>query len=151
MISKSKYLAKKSKYLAKIIFFWKTQCLSRVTKWFTTIFLNMHSEIYFTFGWLTKVYVWKRSGPSNVILHRFCLTKGSTLISQSHYSNPWFMYQNRLGPSGGIYHPNFVPCFVYHQLNYFCLSPGTASLAKAAYFTNIVATAGVCGTQGGQH
>ena len=30
---------------------------------------------------------------------------------------PWFMYQNRLGPSGGIYHPNFVPCFVYHQLN----------------------------------
>ena len=53
----------------------------------------------------------------NVILHRFCLTKGSTLISQSHYSNPWFMYQNRLGPSGGIYYPNFVPCFVYHQLN----------------------------------
>ena len=70
------------------------------------------------FGWWTKVYVWKRSGPSNVILHRFCLTKGSTLISQSHYSNPWFMYQNRLGPSGGIYHPNFVPCFVYHQLNF---------------------------------
>ena len=27
------------------------------------------------------------------------------------------MYQNLLGPSGGIYHPNFVPCFVYHQLN----------------------------------
>ena len=27
------------------------------------------------------------------------------------------MYQNRLGPSGGIYYPNFVPCFVYHQLN----------------------------------
>ena len=69
------------------------------------------------FGWLTKVYVWKRSGPSNVILHRFCLTKGSTLISQGHYSNYWFMYQNRLGPSGGIYYPSFVPCFVYHQLN----------------------------------
>ena len=31
--------------------------------------------------------------------------------------NQWFMYQNRLGPSGCIYHPNFVPCFVYHQLN----------------------------------
>ena len=36
------------------------------------------------FGWGTKVYVWKRSGPSNVILHRFCLTKGSTLTSQDH-------------------------------------------------------------------
>ena len=70
-----------------------------------------------SFGWLTKVYVWKRSVPSNGFLHRFCLTKGSTLISQVHYTNPWFMYQNRLGPSGGIYYPNFVPCFVYHQLN----------------------------------
>jgi len=37
------------------------------------------------FGWLTKVYVWKRSGPSNVILHRFCLTKGSTLNSQESH------------------------------------------------------------------
>ena len=27
------------------------------------------------------------------------------------------MYQNRLGPSGGIYYPNFVPCFVVVQLN----------------------------------
>ena len=38
-----------------------------------------------SFGWLTKVYVWKRSGPSNVILHRFCLTKGSTLTSQESH------------------------------------------------------------------
>ena len=27
------------------------------------------------------------------------------------------MYQNRLGPSGGIYYPNFVPCFVVLYLN----------------------------------
>ena len=27
------------------------------------------------------------------------------------------MYQNRLGPSGGIYHPNFVPCFVVLFVN----------------------------------
>jgi hypothetical protein len=27
------------------------------------------------------------------------------------------MYQNQLGPSGGIYYPNFVPCFVVVQLN----------------------------------
>ena len=40
---------------------------------------------YIIFGWLTKVYVWKRSGPSNVILHRFCLTKGSTLNSQESH------------------------------------------------------------------
>ena len=31
---------------------------------------------------------------------------------------PWFMYQNRLGPSGGIYYPNFVPCFVVLYLNF---------------------------------
>ena len=30
---------------------------------------------------------------------------------------PWFMYQNRLGPSGGIYYPNFAPCFVLLYLN----------------------------------
>ena len=30
---------------------------------------------------------------------------------------PWFMYQNRLGPFGGIYYPNFVPCFVVLHLN----------------------------------
>ena len=39
----------------------------------------------------------------------FCLTRGTL-------QKKWFMYQNRLGPSNGIYYPNFVPCFVYHQL-----------------------------------
>ena len=29
------------------------------------------------------------------------------------------MYQNRLGPSGGINYPNFVPCFDVVQLNLF--------------------------------
>ena len=36
------------------------------------------------FGWGTKVYVQNQSGPSNSILHCFCLTKGSTLISQDY-------------------------------------------------------------------
>ena len=40
----------------------------------------------------------------------FCLTMGTL-------QKKWFMYQNRLGPSDGIYYPSFVPCFVYHQLN----------------------------------
>ena len=31
-----------------------------------------------------KVYVQNQSGPSNGILHRFCLTKGSTLTSQDY-------------------------------------------------------------------
>ena len=31
---------------------------------------------------------------------------------------PWFMYQNGLWPSGGIYYPNFVPCFVVLYLNF---------------------------------
>jgi hypothetical protein len=48
------------------------------------------------------VFVWLRGRPSTV---------------RSPIQDPWFMYQNRLGPSGGIYYPNFVPCFVYHQLN----------------------------------
>ena len=51
-------------------------------------FLTRGCQILFVklqFGWWTKVYVWKRSGPSNVILHRFCLTKGSTLNSQESH------------------------------------------------------------------
>ena len=48
------------------------------------------------------VFVWLRGRPTSV---------------RSHCTDLWFMYQNRLGPSGGIYYPNFVPCFVYHQLN----------------------------------
>ena len=31
---------------------------------------------------------------------------------------PWFMHQNGLGPSDGIYYPNFVPCFVVLYLNF---------------------------------
>ena len=36
------------------------------------------------FGWGTKVYVQNQSGPSNGILHRFCLTRESTLTSQDY-------------------------------------------------------------------
>ena len=36
------------------------------------------------FGWGMKVYVQNQSGPSNGILHRFCLTGGSTLTSQDY-------------------------------------------------------------------
>ena len=36
------------------------------------------------FAWGTKVYVQNQSGPSNGILHRFCLTRGSTLTSQDY-------------------------------------------------------------------
>ena len=46
------------------------------------LFRNSSYEL---FGWWTKVYVWKRSGSSNVSLHRFCLTKGSTLNSQESH------------------------------------------------------------------
>ena len=48
------------------------------------------------------VFVWLRGRPSPV---------------RSPIQDPWLMYQNRLGPSGGIYYPNFVPCFVVVQLN----------------------------------
>ena len=48
------------------------------------------------------VFVWLRGQPSAV---------------RSPIQDPWFMYQNRLGPSGGIYYPNFVPCFVVLYLN----------------------------------
>ena len=36
------------------------------------------------FGWGLKVYAQNQSGPSNSILHRFCLTGGSTLTSQDY-------------------------------------------------------------------
>ena len=48
------------------------------------------------------VFVWLRGLPSSV-----------RIMTQV----PWFMYQNQLGPSGGIYYPNFVPCFVVLYLN----------------------------------
>ena len=41
---------------------------------------------------------------------------------------PWFMYQNRLGPSGGIYYPNFVPwlcCSLSQLFFFFRLKPPT--------------------------
>ena len=99
--------------------------------------LGRQNQAVVTSGWLTKVYVWKRSGPSNVILHRFWLTKGSTLISQDPYIFLWFMYQNRLGPSGGIYYPNFVPCFVYHQLNWFWILEAPLALQGGSKFKNL--------------
>ena len=37
-----------------------------------------------TFGWGTKVYVQNQSGPSNGVLHHFCLTGGSTFTSQDY-------------------------------------------------------------------
>ena len=47
--------------------------------------LNVLSMLYFhSFGWGTKVYVQNRSEPSNNILHRFCLTRESTLTSQDY-------------------------------------------------------------------
>jgi hypothetical protein len=50
------------------------------------------------FGWGTKVYVQNQSGPSNGILHHFCLTGGPPSPVRITYNQvPWFMYQNRLG------------------------------------------------------
>ena len=43
---------------------------------------------------------------------------GSALMSGAQKSGALELVdQNRLGPSGGIYYPNFVPCFVVVQLN----------------------------------
>ena len=67
--------------------------------------------------YIVFVYVQNKSGPSNDILHRFCLTGGPPSPVRIITQVPWFMYQNRLGPSGGIYYPNFVPCFVVLYLN----------------------------------
>ena len=50
---------------------------------------------------------------------------------------PWFMYQNRLGPSDGIYYPNFAPCFVVLYLN----SPhmiGVESISESPGVANFV-------------
>ena len=67
-------------------------------------------------GHLTEFYiifVWLRGPPSPV-----------RIMTQV----PWFMYQNRLGPSGGIYSPSFVPCFVVLYLN---------SLKKGSFSPNL--------------
>ena len=45
---------------------------------------------------------------------------------------PWFMYQNRLGPSGGIYYPSFVPCFVVLHLKTVKASPTLANAGPSA-------------------
>ena len=68
----------------------------------TLTWSSFYSKLW-SFGWGTKVYVQKRSGPSSSILHQFCLTKGSTLTSQD-YSPASVVYVSKLiGPSGGIY------------------------------------------------
>ena len=41
-------------------------------------------DFLIVFGWGTKVYVQNQSGPSNSILHRFCLSGWSTLTSQDY-------------------------------------------------------------------
>ena len=82
-----------------------TRNIRPLTQW------NMYSddELRFMYengqGHLTLfciVFVWLRGRPSTV---------------RSPIQDPWFMYQNQLGPSGGIYYPNFVPCFVVLYLN----------------------------------
>ena len=77
---------------------------SRVRKW-----NNWDEELRFMYknnqGHLTVfciVFVWLRGPPSPV-----------RIMTQV----PWFMYQIWLGPSGGIYHPSFAPCFVVLYLN----------------------------------
>ena len=66
---------------------------------------------------LTLCFQMRNEGLCNDILHRFCLTGGPPSPVRIITQVPWFMYQNRLGPSGGIYYLNFVPCFVVFYLN----------------------------------
>ena len=63
------------------------------------------------------VFVWLRGRPSPV-----------RIMTQV----PWFMYQNRLGPSGGIYYPSFAPCFVVLYLNWISPARSTAVRKTAA-------------------
>jgi hypothetical protein len=56
------------------------------------------------FRWGTKVYVQNQSEPSNSILDRFCLTGGPRSPVRIIAQVQWFVYQNQLEPSGGIYH-----------------------------------------------
>ena len=81
------------------------------------------------------VFVWLRGRPSTV---------------RSPIQDPWFMYQNRLGPSGGIYYPNFVPCFVVLYLNYrigsFSLDPRTTD-TQWRHKSKISEKLGRCGRQ----
>ena len=60
------------------------------------------------FGWGTKVYVQNQSGPSNDILHHFCLTGGSTLTSQDY------------NPSSVVYVSKPVRAILRYLLSAFC-------------------------------
>ena len=79
----------------------KCQIKSNRIFYFELRFMNENGQGHLTLFCI--VFVWLRGRPIAV---------------RSHCIDLWFMYQNRLGPSGGIYYPNFVPCFVYHQLNF---------------------------------
>ena len=61
-----------------------------------------------------KVYVQNQSGPSNGNLHRFCLTRVSTLTSQDYNPSSVVLVSRQ---SDGSYYPNFVPFFVVLYLN----------------------------------
>ena len=69
----------------------------------------------------------------------FCIVfvwlRGRLSAVRSPIQDPWFIYQNRLGPSGGIYYLNFVPCFVYHQLNTNSAQAGLAGPCFAENFS----------------
>ena len=60
------------------------------------------------FGWGTKVYVQNQSGPSNGILHRFCLTGVSALTSQDY------------NPSSVVYVSKPVRAIWWYLLSEFC-------------------------------
>ena len=60
------------------------------------------------FGWGTKVYVQNQIEPSNGILHRFCLTGGSTLTSQDY------------NPSSVVYLSKLVRAIWRYLLYKFC-------------------------------
>ena len=48
--------------------------------------------------------MYKIDGQTNNILHRFCLTGGPPLQVRIIAQVQWFVYQNQLESSGGIYH-----------------------------------------------
>ena len=50
-------------------------------------------------------------------MHRFCLTGGPPSPVRIITHDLWFMYWNRLGPSGGIYYPNLCLALLFFYLN----------------------------------
>ena len=77
-------------------------------------------------------FVWLRGRPSPV-----------RIMTQDQ----WFMYQNQLGPSGGIYYPNFVPCFIVVQLNTQIIFVKTSSVCSpwlSAFCTSQFRFKGFC-------